>query len=325
MSSPVVAQPPYVVHLDVSVDNILNSGKIKIEELRLASSGLTEANFKQRASQWMKVHGQLLSTKKNTHGFVIAPEGLEFCATDFAATREKSNRHQFFQNHDYFNVESQLGRVIGLDYDSKKKVLNYGSLGDLRHKTVQRIDAFKNVSATIGIPEWHCSLCDTVNFRCEHRPNGADVFPVAKKLVHLETSVVTLPAYDDTTLEAGASFQKQSLEAAMHVFSNDIRQHVTPVDAGVPLPASQPFQAVNAGTMGLTVGDTANAGGFYFGTGVSLDSGGYGSFSAGPPAAGTPPEKTESNELNPDELRELLKLAEDTQEQVERAKTLGLL
>jgi len=195
-----------IAHLSLSLHDIKFSDDISDEELMLVSNAarLEGANLAEEKTKWRKVTGTLLDTSLNDHGFSLSPKALSFMESHFNKTKNVNHLHNFFKNHQYYDVEALMGRHTNLEHKKgKEHRIVYTSLLDRRHPLTDRADAFRNVSATIAHGDQTCSNCNESLNDGSHYPetHNGGWHPVSNKAIEIETSFVTFPAYKSTTVE----------------------------------------------------------------------------------------------------------------------------
>lgn len=194
-----------ITHLTVSLEDIKFSDDISDEELMLVSNSakLEGADLEAEKKKWRKVSGTLLDTSLNDHGFSLSPKALAFMEDHFHKTKDVNHLHNFFKNHQYYDVEALMGRHATLVH-KKGKIhrIEYTSLLDRRHPLTDRADAFRSVSATIAHGEQTCSQCNMSLTDPSHDTTSHGSWhPVSNKAIEIETSFVTFPAYQSTSVE----------------------------------------------------------------------------------------------------------------------------
>jgi hypothetical protein len=188
------------------LEDIKFSDDITDDELMVVSNAarMEGADLEAEKKKWRKVTGTLLDTSLNDHGFSLSPKALSFMESHFKKTKDVNHLHNFFKNHQYYDVEALMGRHVNLEHKKgKKHRIEYSSLLDRRHPLTDRADAFRNVSATIAHGDQTCSNCDNSLNDGAHSPSthGGGWHPVSNKAIEIETSFVTFPAYKSTTVE----------------------------------------------------------------------------------------------------------------------------
>lgn len=174
------------------------------------ASKLEGANLTEEKKKWRKVTGTLLDTSLNDHGFSLSPNALTFMSDHFSKTKDVSHLHNFFKNHEYFDVEALMGRHTSLEHKKgKKHRVEYTSLLDRRHPLTDRADAFRSVSATIAHGDQTCSSCNMHLTDPNHDSHTHGSWhPVSNKAIEIETSFVTFPAYKSTSVEMSSLMSK---------------------------------------------------------------------------------------------------------------------
>lgn len=197
-----------ITELEISFkDREILDEDITIDELKLTTDDAfnNSISLSELQKRYRKVRGTLLDTSRNRKGFGLTEGALKFMVDNFQKTKTEPDLHNYFRDHDYGKVDSMMGRITDLRFDSKKKRVRYTAVLDLRHQTSQRIDMFKNVSATIAHGDPICSVCEKEWGTCSHY--GTDeAYPRSTKAIHLETSTVTLPAYQSAKRDALSVF-----------------------------------------------------------------------------------------------------------------------
>lgn len=202
-----------ITHLSISLEDVKFSDDISDEELMVVSNtarSMQGADLEAEKKKWRKVSGTLLDTSLNDHGFSLSPQALAFMADHFKKTKNINHLHNFFKNHQYYDVEALMGRHASLEHKKgKDHRIEYTSLLDRRHPLTDRADAFRSVSATIAHGDQTCSNCDMQLSNPDHSAyTHGSWHPVSNKAIEIETSFVTFPAYQSTSVEMSSLMSK---------------------------------------------------------------------------------------------------------------------
>jgi hypothetical protein len=165
-------------------------------------------------NEYTLISGILFNSSINRKGWRMTSSAMESIVEDFNKTRDVPYLHNFFINHDFMNVESMVGRVTDLKYDKDRQEVVYQAKLNRCHPVVERLEMFKSVSASILVDDFRCGISNcgkkyNQSFfgwsnTCDHPYDGKNNFPEAYHAKHIETSIVTMPAYD-TSLEMNSS------------------------------------------------------------------------------------------------------------------------
>jgi len=202
-----------VMEFDVSEDFELSS--FDASELDIVSSFYKQKfdTTEKLRKRFKRVSGVMMDTSKNSHGFSLSPKGLKSIVSHFEATKDSKVLHRKFIDHQFQNIEKQIGKITKLYYDDKTKELKYKGVDDKKHPVTDRIDSFNSVSATIAHGDRSCSVCGKA-FKDKYTPvcNCQDMHPVSNRAMNIELSYVSFPAYDGTSVNVdsfSADMQKE--------------------------------------------------------------------------------------------------------------------
>ncbi len=195
-----------IVSLSLSVEDIKFTDDITDEELKVVSNaakGMSKSELAEEKKKYRKVSGTLLDTTLNDHGFSLSSDALSFMENHYSKTKNVGHLHNFFKNHEYYDVEALMGRHSNLEHKKgPKNRIQYTSLLDRRHPLTDRADAFRSVSATIAHGDQSCSSCNMKLTDPDHDSSvHGSWHPVSNKAIEIETSFVTFPAYKSTSVE----------------------------------------------------------------------------------------------------------------------------
>lgn len=189
--------------LDINIKNLvkMDDSDITLDELRLttndAMGDLTDEQLSDLKDRYKKITYTILDTEKNRRGFGLTEDALKGFVDHFNQTKDDSDLHGFFKDHDYRHIDSLMGRIVNTWYDPKKKRVRRSSLIDMRHPTAKRLDMFKNLSTSLLHGQAICSTCGEKYISkttpgCSHIPDGENHFPRSTIAVGIEDSLVTI-------------------------------------------------------------------------------------------------------------------------------------
>jgi hypothetical protein len=182
------------------------------------------------SKDWRKIGGELYSNEMTSNNFALHVDAMKYIVAHFNKTKNVEYLHNFFKNHEYYNIDSLLGRYTHLEVrevNADKQILEYEAILSNKHPIVQRAELFKCVSGTFIRGAIECSECGQpykdsweMEPSCDHIPNNTTIKPVTRKAINFEISYVTLPRYPNASAEI--------LENAAPLLRNsEFREHIT--------------------------------------------------------------------------------------------------
>lgn len=208
-----------ITSLNIDMKNLIHSDEdITLDELRLTTSDamgeLTPDELNSLKDRYKKITYTIMDMDMNRKGFGVTEEAMLTYVDHFHKTKDNSDLHGFFKDHDYKHIDSLMGRVVDTKYDPINKRVRRTALIDLRHPTAKRLDMFKNLSTTMMHGKKICSGCNKPFGTCDHIPDGEKYFPRSTVAFGIEDSLVTISGYPNA--------KRDSLSIFMNSLSSSI-------------------------------------------------------------------------------------------------------
>lgn len=206
-----------IASLDIDIKNLVHTDAedITIDELRLTTSdamgNLSPEELNGLKSRYKKITYTIMDAGMNRRGFAVTEEGMKAYVDHFHKTKNDSDLHGFYKDHDYKHIDSLMGRVVDTQYDAKNKRVRRTALIDMRHPTAKRLDMFKNLSTTMIHGKKICSACGAKYFSktvpsCNHMPDGEKIYPRSTVAIGIEDSLVTISGYKNAKRDSLSVF-----------------------------------------------------------------------------------------------------------------------